>query len=122
MISPGQGAQLAQARPASTDAAVLYSAPARQVAEITRIVIANTTGSAVAASLFHDDSGGGAFDQSTALLYQIEVRANTTEVLCAESVGTGYFVSAGGQIGVQSGVASALTFSCYGHVSVRAPQ
>lgn len=105
------GSQLAQSRPANTSTASVFTATV--ATEITRIAICNTTGSAAAASLFHDDDGS-TFDQTTALMYAYSVAANTTHWVKAEGEGCGIVVKPAGQIGVQSGTGSALTYTLYG--------
>ena len=116
------GALLAQARPGGTSAVEAYVAPAAQRVEVTRIVVANTTGSAVAMSLFHDDAGGDTFTAATALYFAKSVPANDSIVIAADAVGTGFPLSAGGQIGIQTATADALTFSVYGVIDFRAAQ
>lgn len=117
---PAIAARLAQPRPANTSAAAGYTAPSTQSVEITRIVIANTTGSAADASVFHDDAGGSTFDQTTALYYQVAVPGNSTLTISSDSVGTGIVMSPGSQLGIQTGTANALTFTIYGAVESRA--
>lgn len=117
---PAIAARLAQTRPANTSAAAGYTAPSTQSVEVTLIVVANTTGSAVDASVFHDDAGGSTFDQTTALYYQVSVPGNSTLTISAESVGTGFVLSPGAQLGVQTGTANGLTFTIYGAVESRA--
>lgn len=123
MIYPAASTLLAQARPSGTSAVEGYAAPSQQKVEITRIVVTNTTGSAANASLFHDDAGGSTFDQTTAVhAYAKAVPANDSLVIEASSIGTGITLSAGGQLGIQTGTGSALTFSVYGIVESRAPR
>jgi hypothetical protein len=105
------GSQLAQVRPANTSTASAFTATL--ATEITLIAICNTTGTAANASIFHDDDGS-TFDQTTALLYAKSIAANTTEWIRAGSEGSGITVAPSGQIGVQSGTNSALTFTFYG--------
>lgn len=105
------GFQLAQSRPSGTSAASVYTASI--VTEVTKIVICNTTGSAAAASVFHDDDGS-TFDQSTALLYAKSVPANDYIVIDANSGNGGVMVRPDGQLGIQSGTGNALTFTFYG--------
>lgn len=81
--------------------------------EITRVVVCNTTGTAAAMSIYHDDNGS-TFDATSALYEAKSVPANDTIEIKAESIGGGFMVSAGGQIGVKTGTASALTFTLYG--------
>lgn len=117
MIRAAAGSQLAQARPSNTSAGVAYTAPLDLRVEVTRVVICNTTGSPVAASLFHDDDGTS-FDQSTALLFAKPVPANDAIELSFD-LGAGLFLSQGAALGVRSATASALTFSFYGVIESR---
>lgn len=121
MIRPAAGALLAQARPSGTSAVEGYAAPAQQAVEVTRIVICNTTGTAAAASVFHDDAGGDTFNETTAHRYAKSVPANDAIEIVAD-VGSGIQLAPGGQIGIQSGTGNALTFSVYGVVESRAPE
>ena len=105
------GSQLAQTRPANTSTATAYTA--KKQTEITQVIVCNTTGSPATFSLYHDDDGS-TYDQTTALVYSASVAANTMLSLSADGAGLGIFVTANGTIGVQSGTASALTFSIYG--------
>lgn len=123
MIYPAASVLLAQARPAGTSAVEGYAAPSAQKVEITRIVVTNTTGTAANASLFHDDAGGSTFDQTTAVhAYAKSVGANDCLVIEAGTIGAGITLSAGGQLGIQTGTSNALTFSVYGIIESRAPR
>lgn len=122
MSTPAASTQLAQIRPANTSAAVAYTAPADYAVEVTRIFVCNTTSSAADASLFHDNSGGGTYDQTTALYYAYAVAANSTLEIGAQEIGLGIALSPGAQIGVQSGTGNALTFSLYGIPALRVPR
>ena len=70
--------QLAQIRPANTTAVSAYSPAANVRTEIKRIVICNTTGSAVTFQLFLDDNGT-IYDQTTALFYDVSLAADSTD-------------------------------------------
>ena len=110
MLAPGS--QLAQIRPGVTTAVTAFSAD-QQGHEITRLVICNTTGSPVNASIFHDDDGT-VYDQTTALEYATPIAANASLTLLARAEGGGIKISRGGALGVQSSTADALTFTLYG--------
>lgn len=112
--------QLAQTRPGSTTAATAFTAVART--EITLIVIANTTAAAARARVFHDDDGT-TYDQTTAILYDVVVPANSSLFIAAETLGAGLTVNnskspgvAAGTIGVRTDTNDALTFTLYGIV------
>ena len=80
--------------------------------EITRVVVCNTTGGAVSASLYHDDDGG-TFDATTALMEAKSIPANDYLEITSFP-GTGIVVRKDGQIGVKTSSGSALTFTLYG--------
>jgi len=105
------GSQLAQVRPSGTTATLAYTPTIRT--EITAIFVANTTGSAAAFSIYHDDDGS-TYDATTALYEAVQVPANTTTVIRSEGVGSGICVSTGGKVAVKSGTGNALTFTFYG--------
>lgn len=113
-----EGSQLAQVRPGVTTAVTAYSNPVPPSgrgmnAEVTLIVIANTTASPAKASVFHHNAGA-THDQSHALFYQKTIPANDTMIIAIPSPNSGIAVKPGGTIGVQTDTASALTFSLYG--------
>lgn len=112
------GLQIAQNRPAGTSAISVYTAALRT--EVTTIAICNTTASAARFSLYHDDDGS-TFDATTALNFDQEIAGKSTVYIQSESVGTGVIVAIGGQIGVQTDTANALTFSVYGGIEYRDP-
>jgi hypothetical protein len=105
------GSQLAQSRPGGTTAVSVYTASIRT--EISRIIVCNTTGTAAALSIYHDDDGS-TFDATTALYEGVSLAANATMEIKSEGIGSGLMVSKDGQIGVKTGTASALTFTLYG--------
>lgn len=111
------GFQLAQSRPANTNTATAYTAVMRT--EVLGVWICNTTGTAAAASVYHDDDGT-TYDESTALLFAKSVAANDYIFVPFGAAGTGIAVSAGGSLGVKSGTTSALTFTFYGVTESRA--
>lgn len=101
---------LAQARPANTSAADAYSPPANRRAIVSGILVCNTTGGAVAASVFVD-ADGNTKDQTTALLYAKSVPAN--DYIQVEFV-DGLELDEDGTIGVQTASNNALTFTVLG--------
>jgi hypothetical protein len=104
------GEQLAQARPANTSTATLLNPIDNNLYIVYTIMIANVTGTAANASVFHDKDGT-TYDQSTALLYQVSVPGNDTTILTFEK---GITVRGDGHIGIQSGTSSSLTYTLYG--------
>ena len=105
------GSQLAQIRPSSTAAQSVFTA--RLHTEITKILICNTTGSAVDASLYHDDDGS-TFDETTALIFGKSVSGNDTLTIEVAGPGGGLQLAPDAQLGVKTGTGSALTFTIYG--------
>jgi len=102
---------LAQSRPANTNAVSAYSPSARIEAEIESIFICNTTGTAADASVFLDENGT-TYDQSTAIIYATSVAANTSvEILGHVKL---YMNDSAGNLAVQTGTNSALTFTVSG--------
>ena len=106
------GFLLAQSRPSNTTAATLYTAGMKT--EVTRIIIANTTGSAATFRLFHDDDGT-TMDETTALIWDNSIA--TANYVDIQAYLYGITIAAGGSLGIRSGTGSALTFSAYGIVS-----
>ena len=105
------GSQLSQIRPSATTAENAYTAAIHT--EVSRIIICNTTGTPANFSLYHDDDGS-TFDESTAIYEEKPVPANDSIEIKSEATGSGLMVSVGGQVGIKSGTANALTFSIYG--------
>ena len=108
------GFLLAQSRPSNTTAATLYTAGMKT--EVTRIIIANTTGSAATFRLFHDDDAT-TMDETTALIWDNSIATANYVDIQAYLDGAGITIAAGGSIGIRSGTGNALTFSAYGIVS-----
>lgn len=116
-MSFASGSQLAQARPAGTSAVALYTATMRT--EATLLVIANTTGTAAAYSVYHDDDGT-TYDATTALAEAVSLAANATVYLLASPApGCGLVVRSGGTLAIKTGTGSALTFTLYGVTEAR---
>jgi len=99
-----------QLRPSNTTAATLYTATLKS--EVTRILIANTTGSAATFRLFHDDDGT-TMDETTAIVWDNSIAAGAYVDLQAYLDQAAITISAGGSLGCRSGTGSALTFSAY---------
>ena len=105
---------LAQVRPSNTTAATAFTATLRT--EITRVLVANTTGSAATFRLFHDDDGS-TYDETTALIWDNSIATGAYVDLQAYLDGSGITLMPSGTLGVRSGTGSALTFSVYGTVA-----
>lgn len=112
-----EGSRLAQVRPGVTTAVLGYANPQTGGRglnlEITLIVVCNTTAAPAAFSIYHDDAGS-TYSQATALYYGKVLAANDTVLIAIPSQNSGIAVKPGGNIGVQSSVASALNFTIYG--------
>lgn len=109
-ISQQNSVQLNQIRPATTNAQVLSTPIDKGKYLVYHIMIANTTGSDVLASVFHDNDGS-VFNQTTALWYQVSVPANDTTIIEFRHA---IPLLSPGNLGGQSSVANALTFTVYG--------
>lgn len=92
-------------------ATVVYTAPIDT--EITRIVVANTTGAMATFRLFLDRSGSASFTAANALAWDFNVGANDRFVDVSDP-GSGYVVETGGRIAFRASAASTLTFSMFG--------
>ena len=103
--------QIIQARPTGTTPVVAYTAAL--VTEITTLLICNSTTADATFSLYHDDEGTGA-TEDTVLYHTVTVAGGRTTVISGQYPGTGISLTPGGTISVQSSVALALTFTAYG--------
>jgi hypothetical protein len=103
--------QLAQLRPSSTSAEVLFNPETNKPYTIDYINICNVSGAAVNVSICHD-ADGVVYTEDTALLWNYEMAE--TEVLHWEAKLSEY--QSAGNIAVIVSVASAVTFSAYGEI------
>lgn len=108
-----QHKELAQSRPSGTTAVVAYQPST--YAEISNIIIANTTGSAVDYSLYLDQDGT-TYDETTTLAFGISLPANSTTIWDLER---SIPIFSTGAFAVQTSSANALNFSIYGHEKVQ---
>jgi hypothetical protein len=108
------GSLLAQYQAADASAASVLSADASLQIEVTRIIIANTSASGVAASLFQDDSGSASFTTATALMYAKSVPANDYLEFLTQGPNGGIHLRKGGSIGFTDASSGDLTISIYG--------
>jgi len=101
--------QLCQRRDNDTNTHAMYGPPANTIAIIRTIVIANTTGSSATIRLFLDDDGS-TYDESTAMMYDVPIPANTTIQL------DGFYPmnDPDGNLAYQQGTANALTVTVFG--------
>jgi len=104
--------QLAQLRPSSTSAEVLFNPTENRPYTIYNIIITNTTGSTVSASIYHDEDGS-TYDATTAILESVPMIANQT----LHYEGKLYGYKAAGNIAVKTSTANALTFTAYGEIT-----
>lgn len=122
-ISHAQGELLAQVRPNVTTPVLAYTADQLRT-EITLILcvidpIAGPAESDVA--LYHDDSGGSVFDQTTIILSETRLQLlQTNDLFQGQHPGSGIILNAGGQLAVQCADADDVTFSIYGVTETRA--
>ena len=111
--------QLAQSRPGDTNAVSAYSPGTRISTRISKIFVANTTGTAATFRLFLDVNGT-TYDETTALYYDHSVAANDTLII---PEGGGdldiWMVDSSGNLAVRTGTLSALTFTVYGEEHAR---
>lgn len=107
--------QLAQTRPSGTSAVSALAGLYRKDITVYRIVVSNTSAASANYSIYHD-ADAATFDQTTALMYTIPLGSGATEMIDFDTGGV--VVRQPGHIGVQTSVASALTFTLYGQGGV----
>ena len=108
------GQQLGQLRPANTTAASIFSPGSGETGHIKGIFICNLTALVVKYRLFVDDDGS-TFDETTALFFDIEIKANATHVLKL----SGFEISMDdetGNFGVRTDTNNALNFTLFGGI------
>lgn len=88
----------------------MYAPTTAKRAFITKVIACNTTGSAAAASLFLDIDGT-TYTQVTAIWYGKSVPANDSVEIDFHD---GLELKSGGNLAVQTGTGSALTFTVIG--------
>lgn len=125
-ISHAQGELLAQVRPGVTTPVLAYTADELRT-EITLILcvldplVVLTTAGQTDVALYHDDSGGSTFDQSTIILSETRLQLlQTNDLFQGQHPGSGIILNAGGQLAVQCADADDVTFSIYGVTETRA--
>lgn len=103
--------QLAQKRPATTNASKIYSPPTNGAADIKSIFIANTTGSASAFSIYQDKDGSS-YSSDTALYSSMAISANATSLITFTN---GLILQdSTSTLGVQASTGGSLNFTVYG--------
>lgn len=103
--------QLAQLRPSTTSAEVLFSPAQNRQYHIAVINVTNVSGAPVDVSIFHD-ADGTTFDETTAILWAVNLNANST--LQFETTLADY--KSAGALAVKVSVANAATFTVYGEI------
>ena len=107
---------LGQSRPSGTTAASILAGAANKIELIQQIIIANNTASAANASVYLDNDGT-TYDQTTCLLYSVSIPANSTLVMSFGSDWqSGLYLTGTGNLAVQTGTGSALTFTINGGI------
>ncbi len=119
-ISHAQGELLAQVRPDVTTPFLAFTASNLRV-EITQIrcVIDPAAVLSVAGqtniAMYHDDSGGSTYDQSTIIDSETRLQLLQETILFqAQHPGSGIHIKPGGQLAVEVADADDVTFSIYG--------
>ena len=106
-----KGVQLAQSRPADTNAVSALSPDGNEVIHVTEILVANTTTTAATYRIFHDEDST-TYNQTTALFYDINLPGNTTDILELNT----WMNDSAGNLAVRVGTASAITFTVSGEI------
>lgn len=101
--------ELGQARPGNTTAVSLYSPAANITATIDTVVVCNTSGASASFRLFLDHDGT-TYNQTTALIYDLVVLADSTTIVN----GPIYMNLSTGNLAVRTDTGNALTFTAYG--------
>jgi hypothetical protein len=104
-----KGIELAQSRPADTNAASVVSPDESEVIHITELIICNTTNASAAYRVFKDEDGT-TYDQTTAHFYDVALPANTTDVIEYNV----WMNDSSGNLAVRTDTASAITFTVHG--------
>tara|TARA_R110000803_G_scaffold1228_4_gene4002 strand:+ start:2348 stop:2689 length:342 start_codon:yes stop_codon:yes gene_type:complete len=105
--------QLGQLRPANTTAASVFTPAVSGEYKITSILIANVSGSAALAGIYHDKDGS-TYDETTAIVFNKRIAHEEYVHLIFED-GIGDYLAAG-NLGVKTSVGNALTFTVYGEI------
>jgi len=101
---------LAQARPSGTSAVQAYAPGTNRIAHVDKVVITNTTGSAVGGYVFVD-ADGTTWTEATAVLWNEAIAANHSISI---EFANALQLEAGGSIGIRTSTGSALTFTVIG--------
>ena len=107
------GTILAQSRPGDSNAVSAYSPASGVKAEITQVLVCNTTGNTPTFRVFLHNAGT-TFDQTTALYYDVTVSANSTTSLISHDKGSWWITNSSGNLAVRTSAANELTFTVFG--------
>lgn len=114
-----EGSRLFGSRPANTNVTLAFTAVLPT--EITRLVVANVTGSAADYRLFHVPSGGTQGNEH-ALAYDVTVATKGVSLVEAASQNSGISMQPGDTLHVRSSTGDALVFTGYGVTANLAPR
>jgi len=112
--SVAQSNQIAQARPADTNAVSIINPTSGQIIRVTKIIVCNTASTQQRFRLFHDASGT-TYDQTTALFYDTLVRANESFFVRLDNAIR--LTTTSENLAVRSDLASAFNFLVYGQIT-----
>lgn len=105
---------LAQSRPPTSTSIGAYTES--KGGYIETIIVANTSASTAAYSIFIDPTGAGVRDETTAIAFAITIPANSTEIIVLDNP---IPIPQGTDVGVKSGTGDALTFHFFGSTKVQ---
>ena len=106
------GRILGQLRPANTTAVTIYSPSAHNRAEIRKIIVCNTSASAVTFRICHDENGT-TYDETTAIMWDVDMVAGETKFI-EEDIWMDGREDSPPNLSVRTSVGNALTFTVYG--------
>lgn len=109
------GGKLGSVCPATTAAQTVFTALA--TTEITRVQICNLTNNSVQYYLYHDDTGSS-YGTASALVWNKTITGYQTEVIEAQSQGSGITIKRGGTLAFQNSATSHLNCTVYGIVQM----
>lgn len=117
-VAHAQGVLLAQVRPGVTTPVIAFAAGELRTEIVLIRAIPDSAQFPVIMRVYHDDSGGSTFDQST-IIGQVNYTALATQparsnFFQAQHPGSGIMVQPGGEIAVAVDKANGGTFSIYG--------
>ncbi len=102
---------LGQATPANTTAVSIYNPDSGVLTLVDKVIVSNTTTSAVDYRIFID-ADGTTYDTTTALFYDISLAANSTDVISEDYLQIP--LTSSGNLAIRTGTNNALTFTVIG--------